>query len=865
MNHSYLFLAAFLWIFIRTMTNTLAASQPFALLHSLSNPSTNAQADARQGYSVGLDGNVAVVGAPGTDDEILDSGVVNVYEASTGKILHRLTNPDSKWGDNFGFAVAVSGDRIIVTAPHDSLLQAGVRSAYVYNLASSTPTTPAIVLTNPLPTPYGSFGISVAISGTLAAVGAPDRRTVYVYDLAGTKPAVPVVTLTSPGPLTTDDAFGQALGISANRLVVGARTAGTPTRNAGVAYVYNLSSAAPTIPVLVLTNPAPSAHNSFGHSVALSDFHLVVGAPDDAFVGNPGIAYVFNLASAAPTLPEVTLTNPRPAANDHFGTSVAISATRVAVGTLNEYIGGNWVGSAYCYDLTNPTPSIPVATFTDPTPAAHDHFGASLAISGGQVVVGAALDSTQAFQAGSAFVYDVGSPDPNQPRAILNSPSPASFEEFGSAVAISGTRIVVGAPTDDREGLDVGAAYVYDLAANVSNSPVLTLTNPSGFSFDFFGRAVAISGNRVVVSARGSGIGAANGRSGYVYELDSTTPGIPKFILTNSSGVTYDNARASIAISGTRVVIGAPNDNVGAESAGSAHIYDLASQTPTTPILTLTNPHPGSFELFGNAVAISGDRTVIGAVFDGTGAYRAGSAFVYNLDGITQAIPSLIITNPTPGDHEHFGSSVAVHGTRVVIGAPYDDVDESNAGAVYVFDTTSTTPAKPIVRLKSPAPTINEQFGSSVAISGDYIVIGARCNDLLGTDSGTAYVYNLADSNREVPIVVLTTHHQKAYNQFGASVAIDETTIVTGAPNVDSPTVDRGSAYVFGLVPALRIRPVASGLASLTWWPTNSPGFTLQWADSFAPAEWRNAPSGKMNPVTIPVTNGTIFYRLHQQ
>jgi hypothetical protein len=74
-------------------TIATAASGSFALLHSLFDPSTNAQAGAQQGYSVALDGNIAVAGAPSDDVGAYESGVVKVYDATTGALLHTLTNP----------------------------------------------------------------------------------------------------------------------------------------------------------------------------------------------------------------------------------------------------------------------------------------------------------------------------------------------------------------------------------------------------------------------------------------------------------------------------------------------------------------------------------------------------------------------------------------------------------------------------------------------------------------------------------------------------------------------------------------------------------------------------------------------------
>ena len=95
-------------------------------------------------------------------------------------------------------------------------------------------------------------------------------------------------------------------------------------------------------------------------------------------------------------------------------------------------------------------------------------------------------------------------------------------------------------------------------------------------------------------------------------------------------------------------------------------------------------------------------------------------------------------------------------------------------------------------------------------------------------------------------------------------MAIDGTTVVGGAIFDDSNAADRGAAYIFGLQPTLSIAPAAPGFAIISWTPATSSGFVLQYADSFSPTNWVNAPSGAANPVTIPITNASRFYRLFQ-
>ncbi len=109
---------------------------------------------------------------------------------------------------------------------------------------------------------------------------------------------------------------------------------------------------------------------------------------------------------------------------------------------------------------------VPIATLNDPTPEVGDNFGSSVAISGTRVVVGASFDVTGANNGGRAYVYELSSGTPMVPVATLTKPSPASNDQFGSAVAIDGTTIVVGTPQDDTVSTDQGYAYVFGPASN---------------------------------------------------------------------------------------------------------------------------------------------------------------------------------------------------------------------------------------------------------------------------------------------------------------------------------------------------------------------------------------------------------------
>jgi hypothetical protein len=136
-----------------------------------------------------------------------------------------------------------------------------------------------------------------------------------------------------------------------------------------------------------------------------------------------------------------------------------------------------------------------------------------------------------------------------------------------------------------------------------------------------------------------------------------------------------------VAISGTRVVVNDPPAE--SDPNGRVHVYDLGSATPTVPVATLNSS--------GYPVAISGTRVVV------VGSMRT-SVYVYDLSSATPTVPVATLTNPDPGFYDYFGSSVAISGARVVVGASGDATGGPAAGARMCMISPVRHPRSPWLR-----------------------------------------------------------------------------------------------------------------------------------------------------------------------
>lgn len=373
-------------------------------------------------------------------------------------------------------------------------------------------------------------------------------------------------------------------------------------------------------------------------------------------------------AQCSPLVLKRTLKKPMPAIRDYLGVSVAVWGNNVVVGAYGDDTGGATDGGrAYLFDAR--TGDL-IRAFDDPMPTDTRQFGGSVAISGNKVVVGSLYDDTGAFEAGSAYVFDVAT---GVLIKALHNPSPDAGDWFGYSVAISGDYVVVGAHKDDTGASDAGRAYLFDAA---SGTLLQTFENPTPAADDRFGYAVAISGNNVVVGAYWDDTGAVDAGSAYLFDAVS---GALIWTFSEPTPMVGDNLGISVAVSGNNVLVGAYHDDTGATDAGSAYLFDA---TTGALLHTFNNPEPNPADGFGWSVAISGNKALVGAYFDDAGAGNAGSAYLFDAEtgGLLQTF-----NNPFPAINDYFGFSVAVYGNSVVVGSYFDDTDATDAGSAFLY------------------------------------------------------------------------------------------------------------------------------------------------------------------------------------
>jgi FG-GAP repeat/Bacterial Ig-like domain (group 1)/Right handed beta helix region len=370
----------------------------------------------------------------------------------------------------------------------------------------------------------------------------------------------------------------------------------------------------------------------------------------------------------------------------------------------------------------------------------------------------------------------------------------AAADLFGRSVAVSGDTAVVGAPQDDSLR---GSAYVFTRTGSTWTAQA-KLTAADGAAFDNFGGSVAVSGDTAVVGAHNDKLGANFGQgSAYVFTRTGST-WTAQAKLTAADGAANDHFGNSVAVSGDTAVVGAWNDEVGPnEGQGSAYVFTRTGSTWTEQA-KLAAADGGPLDWFGWSVALSGDTAVLGATGDEVeGNAEHGSAYVFTRTGSTWTEQArLNASDAAPFDD--FGGSVAVSGDTAVVGARNDDVGANAAqGSAYVFTRAGSTWTEE-AQLTASDGAAFDSFGQAVAANGDAAMVGAY-EDNVGPNEGqgSAYVFTRAGSTWTEE-EKLTASDGAADDSFGESVALSGDTAVIGADGDDvGTTANQGSAYVF--------------------------------------------------------------------
>lgn len=393
--------------------------------------------------------------------------------------------------------------------------------------------------------------------------------------------------------------------------------------------------------------------------------------------------------------------------------------------------------------------------------------------------------------------------NPAYTESILIGSDTVRGHSFGRSVWIDGDRAIVGANAyPDYHNL--GAAYIFEkdsVTGNWNEAIKLTASDPE--YNDNFGLSVSLSGDFAIVGAKYEDGAGTNRGSVYVFQRDSVTGNWNEVAKLSASDAEDDDQFGYvISINGDSIIVGTPYEDGAGTNYGAAYIFERDSGTGNwNEVAKLVDPEPVNSNYYGSTVSISGDYAIVGNRKENCPAADCGAAYIYKRDsGTGNWSETARITASDESYMDMFGVSVFINGDRVIVGADRKDEGGSDRGAAYVFERESGTEnwIETTKLIASDGQDI-DYFGRYVSLDGDRAVIGATHVDVVGSNSGAAYIFERdAVSGTWSEKAKLNSYYAEESDMFGIGVGISGDTVIVASQYGQVPDIyNSGAAYIF--------------------------------------------------------------------
>lgn len=379
---------------------------------------------------------------------------------------------------------------------------------------------------------------------------------------------------------------------------------------------------------------------------------------------------------------------------------------------------------------------------------------------------------------------EVASPFTGVWQQELTATNLASQDRLGSSVAVDGDLLIAGLPLAGG-GNNSGAVAVYRRQNDGSFAEEAILTSSSSVSSGYFGGAVALDGDTALIGAYGEGANLT-GAAHVVVRDPNTGLWSEQALLSPSDGDSTDYFGFEVALDGDIAAVGSVNYEVqsGTSNVGAVYIY-VRSGTTWTQSFTISPPTNANFQYFGRALALEGNRLVVGAP-KGAGSNLPGRAHVYESSdgGQTWALQATFVASVTAAA-DRFGREVALSGDTAIVNS------EANNGYAVVFERVNGT----WTEQEAIAGATDSGFGLALAVREDVLAVGAPFRDQPATNVGAVHLYRRSGGTWAQEGDLVPSGLSVNAN-MGTSVALSEHTLVVGAPLQATVVTDGGAVYV---------------------------------------------------------------------
>lgn len=713
----------------------------------------------------------------------------------------------------FGAALAVQGDLVFAAARGVQGSAGPAQGVVAVYRRVGDELLPVARIGSPRPFAGENFGHALAVSGdTLLVAGeaSVDQRAVHIFHRDDDTTWSLQATLHPPFA-NADPRYGDSVAVSGDLLLVGSRQL---NGSAGRVFIYRRDGTS-WVPDGLLQGSVNEP--SFGSTVALSGTLALVGAPVERVdAGRNGRVYRFDRGGAgwAPQGTIIPSNTGQLMRVGGYGGAIVIDGDRALVGAPESLLAGGATGGVFVFTLDPASATQDGPPLNDIVESSGDQFGSVLAIYGERVAVGSPGYRNSSALVGKVRFFDRVAGQWQRQTQYLEPSSVQAAQTFGRAIVmIDADHAVIGNPTVDAEtGLfDIGEISLHARIADTWQTRDIERL-PDGPADDQFGYRVVIDGDWAAVSApyRENDVAAPTGavefyrRDGDAWRHDSR--------LQPDALAAHDRFGSSLALRDDIVVIGAIGADAGAQNAGEVWIYVRDTAQGWILQQRLISPEPAAGGVFGSAVAFDvqhPDRLVVGAMRELVNGVAAGAAYVYERVGDRWAL-RVRLTPRDPVDQREFGFSVAASGNRVFVGAPAPRVPTAGYGSLRVFDLFGSAAIEALT-LNAYDPAPQDYFGAALAVgrdaTGDVAYIGAPgCTNEGRAHAGCVFVARWPgpDTTALTIDALSSPPSLRANDAWGNALAWRDGDVLVGAPATDAfvpgqdkPLLAAGLAYLY--------------------------------------------------------------------
>ena len=386
---------------------------------------------------------------------------------------------------------------------------------------------------------------------------------------------------------------------------------------------------------------------------------------------------------------------------------------------------------------------------------------------------------------------------------------PADNGSFGLSVAVDGDYALVGAPGEDGNGTNSGAAYLFLQSQGGLDGwgQIKKLVASDADDDDVFGVSVAVSGDYALVGAEGEdGSGSMRGAAYLFYRNQGGADNwgeVKKLVASDAAN--DDGLGYSVAMDGDYLVVGADGEDGAGTNRGAAYLFyrNQGGADNWGQFFKLTADDAADNNLFGYRVDIKGDFVVVGSPYSAGAGTNRGAAYLFyrNQGGADNWGQFRKILPSDPVDDVWFGSALSIDGYLLVIGSAWDDSGGTNRGAAYLFGRNQGGADNwgQLKKLAASDAHNDDFFGFDVDVNGDFVLAGALFSGGGGTERGQVYLFSKNEGGTDNWGQAQRLRASDGANEdwFGSSIALDSFYLLAGATGEDGAGTNRGAVYVF--------------------------------------------------------------------